>query len=160
MSNVKAGEFATLSLSAHFKLKIDASKLSGAKVIASGATSLIVAFDDGSYFDATVITRAMEKLPENFDLRTYPEYLLKIRSTDDLSEKWKNKFNNARCELEQRFNGGAYIVNSQRKYTTYTLLNEQEITRFVIAKNTTSQILLVNAVGLESGFVDDLFREK
>ena len=156
--NAKAGEQTSLSLSAHFKLKIDTKKLTDAKIIASGPTSMIVAFDDGSYFDATVITNSLENLSEDFDLRFYPEYLLDIAGTNSLPKVVQDKFSAAACELKQRVNNAKPLIESDNQYKRYTLLYGNEITSFVVDKNVQSQILLINSVDLNQKFINTLLK--
>src|SRR5690554_5009691 len=71
----------TLSYSGIFKISLPSEQLAGGTIFYSDELS--VKSDEGKLLSGKVISVESEGLPEEFDIRQYPEYLLGIKIMDN-----------------------------------------------------------------------------
>lgn len=131
-----------LLYSSEFKIALPESYVKGASFFY--ADELAVKTSSGQLFSAQIISNEKEKLPENFDIRLYPEYILKIRPSNDLSSEIATLFDNSANALNHSYDLKSLEIQKQSNRTIYSICKQEECLAMVVKNSFKEHILFAH----------------
>lgn len=140
---------------ARFSVSVSSEDLAGASVMS--ADGFIISYADGSHLSFNVLMPQPEGLPDSFDMRKYPEYLLGLRDSSDLSSDQAGNFEVARDILLSSVGEGKQSRYTDGPLTAYVISGDVDSLAFVTDASVTDQLLFVSSfTGGVSGFKEFL----
>jgi|SRR5690554_288342 len=136
----------TISYSGEFNLQVPTKLLSGSTVFT--ADGLSVGWPEGNLISGIVITKELESLPSNFDLKDYPKYLFNIKNTDNLDIKTANVFKNSTIEIDHSFGVENLTIRSKFGTEIYSACKDEKCVAFIIKSNVTDHLLSLYSQGI------------
>lgn len=137
--------YTSLLYSGYFKLSLPTSSLESAKILSSDGPTILL--KNGSSLSGLVITRELESLPADFNLRDYPLYVLGLAEPDTLNPKIRSKFENSQRELFGALQSPRLAQSSGKGYTLHSACDELECVSFLIQDKQDEQILMLSTTG-------------
>lgn len=131
----------TISYSGAFSLKVPTHTLSDATVFS--VDGLSVAWPGSRLISGLVITRDLEALPPDFDLRDYPRYALGMKSVESLEEDIATVFDNSAKEFDYSFGLESVVERSIRDLKIYSACKKSKCMAFVIRDGVDDHILSI-----------------
>jgi hypothetical protein len=128
-----------ISYSDAFNLSLPTSTLSEATFFS--ADGLSVGWSDQKLISGLIVTRELESLPSNFDLKDYPRYLLKLKDTSGLSPEVAEIFNNSANEFDYSFGLENVTERTTDSLKIYSACREDRCTAFVLKEGVNDHIL-------------------
>lgn len=125
--------------------------LADAKILDSDGT--VIVFDKKRRLSGFVITNEKDNLPEKFNLRDYPKYLLELKKTDGLPADIKLKFELSSKEFKQNLGGSVVSIYGENNKIYYVVCKEKSCVIFVIIKDQREQIFMLTSEGFDWGFL-------
>lgn len=86
----------------------------------------------GKVIAGQVVTNEKDNLPDDFDIRLYPEYLLKLRPATELSEEVAKKFKRTTSEIDDSYGLGSLEVKKEAQVTIYSVCKNEACLAFVV----------------------------
>ncbi len=149
-------KYTKIHYSGYFILTIPTPMLANAKILDSDGT--VIVFDKKRQLSGFVITNEKDNLPEKFNLRDYPKYLLGLKETDGLPADIKRKFELSSKELKQSLGGLAVSIYDESSKVYYVVCKEKSCVTFVIMKNQGEQIFMLTSEGFDWGFLKKIIK--
>jgi hypothetical protein len=141
----------TLSYSGVFKVSLPSDQLAGGTIFYSDELS--VKTGEGKILSGKVISVDSEGLPEYFDIRQYPEYLLGIKKVE--SAEIENLFRDSHEELNVVYGMESLIVDREESHTIFSVCKADSCLAFIVKADFQDHIFTVHANGYhQSGFVE------
>lgn len=141
----------TLSYSGIFKLSLPIDQLAGGTVFYSDELS--VKSGGGELVSGKIISVDSEGLPEDFDIRQYPEYLLGIDKVENTAID--KLFRDSRKEIDLVYSLASLRVNRESGHTTFSLCKADVCLAFIVKNDFDGHILTLHAKGLDqSEFIE------
>lgn len=145
----------TLSYSGIFKISLPSEQLAGGTIFYSDELS--VKSDEGKLLSGKVISVESEGLPEEFDIRQYPEYLLGIKIMDNENSELSKLFRNSREEINAVYGVESLKVDRNTAHTTFNVCKSDACLAFVVKNSFKDHIFTVHADGYnQSEFIEIL----
>jgi hypothetical protein len=138
-------DIVTLSYSGIFKLNLQSEVLSGGTIFYSDELS--VKTNDGKVISGLVISVDSEGLPESFDIRQYPEYLLGLKNPNSQSSEVNKLFLNSLEEIKYVYSLDNLKVKREEKLTIYSLCKERSCLAFIVKNGFDEHIFTIHAKG-------------
>lgn len=135
------------SYSGEFKLSLPGGFLDGASVFS--VDELSVKTRNGVLFSGLAISNSIESLPDNFNIRKYPEYLLRLRSISDLSIDLAKKFKNSSGEIDYTYGLDSVQISEVKGLKIYSLCKAHRCLAYVLKRGVDDQVLAMHSVGLD-----------
>ncbi len=135
----------TLSYSSEFKLSISTEFFTGATVFSSDELS--VKTDSGMLLSGRTISNEVEALPRHFDIRNYPEYVLKIKPVKGLTESLLKKFEYSSSEIDHVYGLENIKITENGNWTMYSVCKKNKCLAYVVKNTFKDHILSINTVG-------------
>tara|TARA_R100000388_G_C7152276_1_gene115109 strand:+ start:40 stop:549 length:510 start_codon:yes stop_codon:yes gene_type:complete len=136
----------TISYSGEFNLQVPTKLLSGSTVFT--ADGLSVGWPEGNLISGIVITKELESLPSDFDLKDYPKYLFNIKNKKDLDKKTANVIKNSANEIDHSFGIENLTIKSKFDTKVYSACKGRKCIAFIIKDNVTDHILSLYSQGI------------
>jgi hypothetical protein len=136
-----------LSYSSEFTIALPSQYVEGSSIFY--ADELGVKTSAGKVIAGQIITNEKDSLPDNFDIRLYPEYLLKIRSVTDLSADVAKKFENTANEIEYSYGLSSLEVKQEENRIIYSVCKKDTCLAFVVKPNVKDQIFYAHTQKIE-----------
>lgn len=135
----------TLSYSGIFKVSLPPDQLAGGTIFYSEELSVKSA--KGKLISGRVISVDSEGLPEGFDIRQYPEYLLSINEAE--SVEIDKLFRNSREEINFSYDLASLMVSQEASYTAYSVCKADACLAFIVKNDFDDHILTLHASGYD-----------
>jgi hypothetical protein len=135
-----------LVYSHEFQIPLSHHLVSGAKVF--NWDELGVKTAAGKVFAGQIVSNEKEKLPEGFDIRQYPEYLLKIKPTTNLDDATAKLFDNSASELDYSYGLKSLETKQIEDRTIYSLCKKDDCLAMMVKASVTEHILYVHTEGI------------
>ncbi len=144
-------KYTKIYYSGYFTLTIPTPMLANAKILDSDGT--VIVFDKKRQLSGFVITNENDNLPEKFNLRDYPKYLLELKETDALPVDIKRKFELSSKELKQSLGGPVVSIYDESNKVYYVVCKEKSCVTFVVMKDQGEQIFMLTSEGFDWVFL-------
>ncbi|KPQ30625.1 MAG: hypothetical protein HLUCCX14_00725 [Marinobacter excellens HL-55] len=136
----------TISYSGDFNLQVPTKLLSGSTVFT--ADGLSVGWPEGNLISGIVITKELESLPSDFDLKDYPKYLFNIKNKNDLDKKTANVLKSSTIEIDHSFGIDNLTIKSKFDTDIYSACKDEKCIAFIIKNNVTDHLLSLYSQGI------------
>jgi len=144
-------KYTKIHYSGYFTLSIPTLMLVNAKIFDSDGT--VIVFDNNKQLSGFIITREKDNLPEAFDLREYPKYLLELKETDSLSTDVKNMFELSSKEFNESLNSPVVSIYEEVNKIYYVACKKKSCVTFIIMKDQNEQIFMLTSKGFSWSFL-------
>lgn len=129
-----------------FQLTIPSADLIGARI--SSLDGPVIRFSNSTSLLGSAATRQLLEVPEEFDLRLYPQYALGIKSTESFSGELRNILDNSL--LPFGISAAARVVEAPYKDgMTYSICDDVFCVFFATQDAQDQHILLLNSKGID-----------
>ncbi|MBC6907082.1 hypothetical protein DWB84_16685 [Saccharophagus sp. K07] len=143
----------TLSYSSIFKISLPSDQLAGGTIFYSDELS--VKSGGGKLVSGKVISVESEGLPEDFDIRQYPEYLLGIKKVEGEGAEIEELFRDSREEINTVYKMNSLIVDRQTAHTTFNVCKADACLAFIVKNDFQGHIFTVHSNGYDqSEFIE------
>ncbi len=131
-----------LSFSPVFKLVVNSKEIGGSTIFYSDELSIKT--KDNKLISAIVLSSDFEKLPDEFDIRSYPAYLLGI---EDLEENisTKKEFSNTMNSMKHLYDFDSVKVVQNEGVTFYTTCGLENCLGYVVKDDFRGHILSIRS---------------
>lgn len=134
------------SYSGTFKASLPINLMSGATVFTADALS--VKTHEGKTISGVVAYREADNLPEDFDMRSYPEIVFGLKEYTGSSAELMEKFSNTRMAFEHSYDLTNVSAENNNGVTRYSTCKHERCLGFVVKNSLPDHVLMVFTEGL------------
>ena len=146
----------TLSFGADFKLTLPQTLMAGATVFSSDELSVKTA--SKQLFSGKLLSVDSEKLPQDFNIQQYPDYLLQRTPLTNLPAEIAALFQQSSEEVNYSYDLANLEIQDVNQGKLYSLCKELRCLAFVVRTANTDFILTVHAMGMSKTEFTDLIK--
>ena len=136
----------TISYSGPFQISLPSNFMDGSTVFYSGEIG--VKQSSGHVLIGKALSPEEDDLPESFDMRLYPEYLLRIRPTTDLSDEDAKRFYNSSIDIDNDYDLNSLDIKKDDNKTIYSLCKQNNCYAMIVKNNFQEHIFYVYTQGI------------
>jgi len=122
VTNLKYGSEFTIALPSHY--------MNDSTIFYSDELGLKTS--TGKVIAGQTVSHEKDQLPDNFDMRLYPEYLLKLRPISGLSQDIAEKFENTSSEIDDSYGLKSLEIKKEQGRTVYSVCKADACLAFVV----------------------------
>lgn len=137
-----------LSFSSEFKLSLPSSFVAGGTIFSVGGLS--AKSNTGELISGQIISIESEGLPSDFDVRDYPDYLLKIKKIHSESSE---VFEKSSGEVDYVYDLESLQILEEGGLKMYTLCKDENCLAFVVKNEFGDHIFSVNSRGISREYL-------
>lgn len=145
-----------ISYAPDFKLEISTKDLELATVFL--AEGISVRFSDGGYLSGLLITKELESLSSNFDIRDYPKYIFGLKNIAELDENQREIFLNSIENIKHTYGEREAVAYHHGNTVAYTVCANDSCLSFVVKSENKNQILMVNGVKVSRKYFSEVVK--
>lgn len=143
----------TLSYSGIFKVSLPSDQLAGGTIFYSDELS--IKSHEGKLFSGKIISAQSEGLPDKFDIRKYPEYLLGLENVDNEALEVARMFRGSHDEINSAYDMASLNVIHVTAHTTFNVCKADACLAFIVKNDYKDHIFTVHANGYyQSEFIE------
>lgn len=147
---------ATFSYSGIFSIKFPQDWIQNSTVMFTDG--LAIKTTQGNYLVGQILMAGTDGLPSDFDMRLYPELVLRIKDYTGPSQEFKEKLNNSTKVFNDAYDLSSIDITHSNGATRYSTCRETSCLGFVVKDSYPEHILLVISEGKNKTHFDKIFK--
>jgi len=146
LSACVGNSYTTLSYSEAFGLHLPTNELLQSTVFTT--EQLGVALPEGKVISGFIINNSKLSLPNDFNIQTYPEYIVDLKPIDELPADAQEIFINTKTDIDFIYGLGNLDVSEQNGRTIYSLCTDSYCMAYVVKPEILDHILAIQSRGI------------